>query len=203
MGVRDRVSGLLIVAAIAVLAVAAWIPPAAVHPVTPSMTDNARAMAGRRVTTREAIGTDGRTHAPAEEAMDGPLVLVFIRDGCPCSESAEPYFQELQAAYGARATFLGVIDGDLATARDWAARHGTRFPILADREWEIIGDCGAKRSAYVMLVAPGGAIEAFWPGYSSRMLAELGARLARLTGQAEVALNVGGAPAEMVSGCPF
>jgi peroxiredoxin len=203
MATRDQISGLLIIGAVVALAVAAWMPPAALHPVTTAMTDNARAMSGRRVTTQSAIGSDGRTHAPQDEARGRPVVLVFIRDGCPCSESAEPYFQRLQAAYGERASFLGVIDGDLAMAREWATRHGTSYPILADFERVIIGDCGAERSAYVMLVAPGGTVEAVWPGYSSEMLAEVGARLARITGQAEVALDAEGAPAELVSGCPF
>jgi hypothetical protein len=54
-----------------------------------------------------------------------------------------------------------------------------------------------------MLIGPGGTIEALWPGYSSGMLAELGARLARLTRQTEVPLDTSGAPAEMTSGCAF
>ena len=59
-------------------------------------------------------------------------MLAFIKDGCPCSEAAEPYFHQLHAAYGSRAGFLGVIDGDVAAARDWSVRHATPYPVLAD-----------------------------------------------------------------------
>jgi peroxiredoxin len=200
---RDKASGLLILAGLAVLAVAVLKPAAPYHPVTATMRTAAGAAAGRRVTSLEAFGSDGRAHAPATEAIDRPLVLVFIQDGCPCSESAEPYFQGLHAAYGARASFLGVIDGDLATARDWSARQGARYPILADPEKRIIKACEAERSAYVMLVAPGGAVDAMWPGYSASTLVEIGARLARLTGLDEIPLTTEGAPTEMVSGCSF
>ncbi|MDR3620601.1 MAG: redoxin domain-containing protein [Paludisphaera borealis] len=203
MTTRDKASGLLILAGLAVLTVAALKPQVPFHPVTPTMKTAAGAATGRRVTSLEAVGPDGRSHAPATEAIDRPLVLIFIQDGCPCSESAEPYFQALQAAYGARASFLGVIDGDLATARDWSARHGARHPILADPDKRIITACEAERSAYVMLVAPGGAIAELWPGYSASTLTEIGARLARLTGLGEVPLATEGAPTEMVSGCSF
>ncbi|WZO98327.1 redoxin domain-containing protein [Isosphaeraceae bacterium EP7] len=203
MAVRDRISWLLIVAAVAAIAYAALKPPAAVHPVTPPMLAAAGAMSGTRVTAHSAMGSDGRDHSPASEAANRPLVLVFIKDGCPCSEAAEPYFRRIHAAYGANASILGVIDGDLATARDWARRHGTPYPVLADPDRTIIEACKADRSAYAMLAAPGGQVEAMWPGYSSTMLAEVGAGLARLAGVAEINLDTAGAPDEMASGCSF
>lgn len=196
-------SALLALAGLAALGYAALGPPSGSHPVTPAMTASAGAMAGRRAPALEAEGSDGRAHSPAADSRDRPLVLFFIQDGCPCSEAADPYFRRLADAYAAGAAFLGVIDGDLTAAREWSARGRPRYPILADPGRRIIAACGAERSAYVMLVAPGGSIEALWPGYSSRMLADLGARLARLTGQPEAPLDTSGAPAEMTSGCPF
>lgn len=200
---RNRISILLTVAGVAVLLFAALKAPANYHPVTNAMQAAAGTMAGARATTQEAPGTDGRPHSPASDSRDRPLVIYFIQDGCPCSEAADPYFRRVQAAYGTRASFLGVIDGDEAAARDWSARHQTPFPILADPEGTLIAACKAERSAYVMLVAPGGAVEALWPGYSSAMLADVGARLAQLTGQAEVPFDTQGAPKELVSGCSF
>lgn len=196
-------TALLIVAAGAVLAVAVLIPPATVHPVTGPMRAAAGAMSGRRVTSLAAVGSDGRRHAPADEATGRPLVLIFIQDGCPCSEAADPFLRRLHTAYGQRAAFLGVIDGDLAVARDWASRHASPYPILADPGRRLIAACRAKRSAYVLLVAPGGTVENLWPGYSTAMLNDLGAALARMTGQDKVAIDVKGAPEAMASGCPF
>src|SRR5262249_35376926 len=146
---------------------------------------------------------DGRSHSPWPEARERPVVLLFIQDGCPCSEAADPHFRRLHAAYGGVASFLGVIDGDIGAARDWSARHETPYPILADPPRELIAACQAERSAYAMLVAPGGNIERLWPGYSAGMLAELGGRLSRLARREEVPLDTRGAPDELVSGCSF
>jgi peroxiredoxin len=199
----NQASVYLLAAGTCVLAFAILKSPASNHPVTENMNAAARTIVGEPATALEADGTDGQRHSPATDSEGRPLVLFFIQDGCPCSEAADPYFRRLQAAYGKRASFLGVIDGDLATARDWAKLHETPYPILADPERRLIAACKAERSAYVMLVSRGGAIEALWPGYSSKMLGELGSRLARLTGQSEVTLDRQGAPTEMVSGCSF
>jgi peroxiredoxin len=193
----------LVAAGVAVLAFAALKPPANYHPVTEIMSAAAGTMAGQPATMLEADGTDGRTHSPASDSRERPLVVFFIQDGCPCSEAADPFFRRLQAAYGSRASFLGVINGDLATAHDWSLRHKAPYPLLADPEGRIIAASRAERSAYVMLVARGGTVEALWPGYSSGMLVEVGSQLSRLTGQAEVPLDTRGAPKEMVSGCSF
>jgi peroxiredoxin len=200
---RDPVSLFLVAAGVAALAFAALKPRSGYHPVTAAMSAAADTAAGRRATTLEAKGTDGRWHSPASDARERPLVLFFIQDGCPCSEAAEPHLRRLQAAYGRDAAFLGVIDGDIDRACDWAARHETPYPILADPGRRLIVACRAERSAYTMLVGPGGRIEAFWPGYSSGMLAEAGVRLSRLTHRAEVPLDTRGAPEELVSGCSF
>jgi peroxiredoxin len=199
----DRVSVLLVLIGIGVLAFAAWKPSAAVHPVTASMMAAADAVSGGRVASVKAIGSDGRIYDLSAETADRPLVLVFIKDGCPCSEAAEPFFHQLHAAYGSRAGFLGVIDGDVAVARDWSIRHATPYPVLADPDRRIVTACAAERSAYLMLVARGGSIEKLWPGYGATMLTEVGAHLARMTELDETALDTVGAPTEMVSGCPF
>jgi peroxiredoxin len=200
---RDVASALLALAGIVVLVYAALGPPAKTHPVTPTMTASAKVMSGRKVSALEAEGSDGRKHSPAADSRDRPLVLFFIQDGCPCSEAADPYFGRLARAYASRASFLGIIDGDPPVARSWSERHRAPYPILADPERRLIASLRAERSAYVMLIAPGARIEALWPGYSSGMLVDLGARLARLTTQPEVPLETAGAPAEMTSGCAF
>lgn len=173
------------------------------HPVTPAMLASAKGQAGRPLSAPEAEGSDGRRHAPEAVAAARPVVLVFIERACPCSEAAEPYFHRLHAGYGGRAAFFGVINGDRAEAEEWAKGHRVPYPVLADPDHRIIDACAAERSVWVALVAPGGTVETIWPGYSSAMLADLGARLARHTGLAEVPIDTKGAPAEMLSGCQF
>jgi peroxiredoxin len=187
--VRKWASTGLMIAGVIALAGAFLLPPRRFHPVTPAMIASADERAGRRVD-------------PTVDA-DRPTVLVFIKDGCPCSEAAEPYFHRLHAAYGSRVAFLGVIDGDRSDARGWADRHRTPYPVLADPDLRIIRACGAERSAYVALVARGGSIERLWPGFSRGMLAELGTRLAQRSGLPEPPDEPSGAPEELASGCLF
>ncbi len=196
-------SAVLVIAGILALAAALFAPASIVHPVTPAMLRSAGEKSGVRLPEVWAEGSDGRTTSPSVVAAERPTVLIFIKDGCPCSESAEPFFHRLHAAYGECAAFLGVIDGDRAAARSWADRHGSPYPVLADPDLRIIGPCGVERSAYVAVVARGGAIERLWPGYSEGMLAELDAMLARHTGLDGPPIDAAGAPQELASGCSF
>jgi peroxiredoxin len=198
-----RFSAGLLLAGVLALA-AAWFAPAPVsHPVTPVMLTSAREKSGARAPEMAAEGSDGRPTSVAAVAADRPTVLFFIKDGCPCSEAAEPFFHRLHAAYGARAAFLGVIDGDRSVAREWAGRHRSPYPVLADPDLRIIRACGVERSAYVAMISRGGTIDRLWPGYSAGMLAELGVRLARLTGLTKPPTDAAGAPLELASGCMF
>ncbi len=53
---------------------------------------------GATAPTFRAPGSDGETYVLGDLLKDGPLVLVFIKDGCPCSKSAEPFFRRLHAS---------------------------------------------------------------------------------------------------------
>jgi peroxiredoxin len=199
---RDWFSVLLAIAGFVVLTVAIFMPPSNGHPVSVFMEDAAKSVIGRSV-TQQAEATDGQTYSLIDMSIDRPLVLIFILDGCSCSESAEPYFQKLHQVYGSRVHFLGVINGDRTMANDWMVRQGTPFPILCDPNLKIVRECGVVRSAYVALIAPGGTIEELWPGYSSTMLTELGAKLAQYSKLPEVPIDTSGAPTRMTSGCPY
>jgi peroxiredoxin len=202
---RNRMSVSLFLAGLLALAAAVFLPASSFHPVTPAMLTAAGARSGSRVPETVLEGSDGRMSSIAEIAADRPAVLIFIKDGCPCSELAEPYFHRLHAIYGAHVAFVGVIDGDAAVARSWAGRHqsASPFPVLADPGQSVIRACGAERSAYVALVAPGGAIDRLWPGYSAEMLAELGSQLAARTGVPESPIDDKDAPEALSSGCAF
>lgn len=174
------------------------------HKVTPAMLVEAGQSTGSGATPFVAESTDGRSCSLDDLTTGGrPAVLIFIKDGCPCSESAQPYFNRLHAAYGGRARFVGVIGGSAAEARGWAASHEVEFPILADPDLEIVRRYRARNSAYVALVSRDGRIAKLWPGYSSGMLNELGAELSRLSGAPERLIDVSGAPLELYSGCPY
>jgi peroxiredoxin len=173
------------------------------HKVTPEMLATTTAMAKQVAPAFRAEGSDGKTYALAEMANDGPMALLFIKDGCPCSVAAGPFYNRLHEAYGSRVRFFGVIDEDVGVARRWARAQRVAFPILGDPELKIVHEYKAENSAYFAIISPGGRIGRYWPGYSAEMLKEANAHLAGLAGVEAKPVDVTDAPAEMYSGCPY
>jgi peroxiredoxin len=132
-----------------------------------------------------------------------PLVLVFIKDGCPCSRAAERFFNRLHAAYKDEVQFLGVIDVDMTIAKTWATVNHVPFPVLADPEFQIIHAYKAESSAYVALVSKDGTIETLWPGYSGPMLTEASETLGHLSGREVQTIDLTEAPTVLTTGCSF
>jgi peroxiredoxin len=173
------------------------------HLVTPAMIAATDAMATQTAPTVHARGTDGAAYDLGEIAREGPLVLVFIKDGCPCSADAQRFFNRLHDAYGKEARFLGVIDSDDDHARAWGQQNRTTFPLLIDPDLAIARGYKAESSAYMAVVAKGGVIDRLYPGYSVAMLAEAGERIARLSGVTPRPIDAAGAPDELSTGCPL
>ncbi len=173
------------------------------HKVTLQMLKAAREKAERPAPAFKAEASDGKTYDSAEILKGGSFVLIFIKDGCPCSVEAERYFNDIHAAYGGRARFFGVIDGDPKLARKWADAHGVPFPILADPKLEIVHAYGAESSAYVALIDGRGSVAYFWPGYSVEMLRDLSNQVANLGHLKPEKIETPEAPDELYSGCPF
>ncbi|SIO64926.1 Peroxiredoxin [Singulisphaera sp. GP187] len=182
---------LLLVAAAAAFTAAIATRSRIGHPVTARMRADAGAVAGRPALSLP------------EAARERPTVLIFIKDGCPCSEAADPCFRRLFTAYGDRVAFLGIIDGESPEAARWTREHDTPYPVIADPDLKVVNAYHAERSAYVALVTQQGTVDRLWPGYSAGMLRELGARLASAVGVPEVRLDVGDAPDVLTSGCTF
>jgi peroxiredoxin len=131
------------------------------------------------------------------------VVLVFIKDGCPCSHATQPFFNLLFDAYGNHARFFGVFDGSVLSAKKWAKQHQAAFPLLSDPDLRTVHEYKAENSACIALIAWGGKIEKLWPGYSVDMLEDAAERLARLTGVSAKSIDVREAPREMTTGCPY
>ncbi len=173
------------------------------HKVTPAMLVAAEAKAKRPAPPFQITAGDGTSCDLNEMIKAGPVVLVFIKDGCPCSVSAEAYFNQLHAAYRGKIQFVGVIDGDSQIARKWGAIHGVPFPIVPDPKLELTQSYGATNSAYVALIDLAGTIEEFWPGYSASMLRDLNRKMSKLANLDEETIETPDAPEDLYSGCPF
>ncbi len=173
------------------------------HLVTTGMLDATEKMMDVTAPAFRAQASDERFYDVTELAKEGPVALVFIKDGCPCSQAAQPFLNLLFDAYGKHARFFGIFDGSVASAKRWATRNLAPFPLLSDPELRMVREYKAENSAYVALIAKGGTIEKLWPGYSAEMLADAAARLARLTGVVAQPIDIHDAPTEMTTGCPY
>jgi peroxiredoxin len=132
-----------------------------------------------------------------------PVVVIFIKRDCPCSTEFEPFFQRLERAYRGSARFIGVIDGDVATARQFVTDHHTPYPVLADPDLRIICRFEAEHGSYVALVGSDGAVAALWPGISASMMQELSGQIARLANVPEQIMDTSNMPKAMMTGCPY
>jgi peroxiredoxin len=173
------------------------------HFVTPRQLADSNAMVSRAADGLEATGHDGRRRRWADLSGGQPVVVVFIKDGCPCSAEFEPFFQRVAALYRGRVRFVGVIDAPVETARQYVAEQHVPYPVLADPDRRIIRRLKAENGGYVALLTAEGVIDGFWPGCTVGTMRELGRRIARLAGVAERPLDVTGMPGPLTTGCPY
>jgi hypothetical protein len=158
----------------------------------------------RRVVDDLVVTTaDGRRLAWSSPREGAALVVIFVKQSCPCSVQFEPYFHRLFEAYGKRTRFLAVIDGDSAAALRYAEENSVPYPVVADPDQTVIGRFEAKNGGYAALLDPQGTIVGFWPGFSAGAMTELGHRLSVLASEAERPIATAGLPRKLTSGCPF
>ena len=173
------------------------------HFVTPDQLLECGAMAERRIAPFSAVAHDGARFAWPAAGGARPLVLVFIKRGCPCSVEFEPFFHRLEKEYRDAAQFAGVIDADADLAREYAAANKVPYRVLADPDRAIITRFEAKHGGYVALLGVDGHIDTLWPGCSAEMMRNLGRHIAALRALAERPLDVSDMPKILTTGCPF
>ena len=173
------------------------------HFVTPDQLVECGAMAERRIEPFSAVAHDGARFAWPAAGGARPLVLVFIKRGCPCSVEFEPLFHRLEERYRDAADFVGVIDADETLARAYARANRVPYRVLADPDRAIIGRFEAKHGGYVALLGINGQLDTLWPGCSAEMMRALGRRIAALRALAERPLDVSDMPKVLTTGCPF
>jgi hypothetical protein len=173
------------------------------HYVTPFELSECGAWTDRRVEPFSAVADDGTRFRWPGAGKARPLVLVFIKRGCPCSVEFEPFFHRLEGRYRDVADFVGVIDADADLARAYAVANKVPYRVLADPDRTIVMRLGAKSGGYVALLGSGGEVDSLWPGCSAGMMRELGCRIAALGAVAERPIDVSEMPKVLTTGCPF
>ena len=103
-------------------------------------------------------GNGGVTHR-LSDYRGKPVVLVFYpADDSPvCTRQLNSYNNELDAFNNVGAQVLAVSSQDVASHEEFAARHGLRFPLLADTDKKVaeaygtVGPLGfPRRSVFVI-----------------------------------------------------
>lgn len=150
-----------------------------------------------------AIDQDGQARSWQSLSEGQPLVLVFVKDACPCSVEFEPFFHRLACAYTGSVRFVAVIDGDVAVARRFADANDVPYPVLADGSAAIIRRFRAEHGATVALLSPSGKVEAVWPGCSVAMMRELSERIAQASNAEEKSIELAGLPGALTAGCRY
>jgi hypothetical protein len=146
---------------------------------------------------------DGRQRDWNELSGGQPVVIVFIKQDCPCNIEFEPFFHRLYQSYKDSARFVGVIDGGVETARRYANANRVPYLVLADPEQVLISRFRVENGAYVALMTPAGVLDTLWPGCSTEMMRDLSRRIAARAGVEEQPVATSGLPDVLTTGCPF
>lgn len=173
------------------------------HPVTGPMWQEAKAQVGQRAPHFALPDADGQVVALSDLTPRTPVVLVFTKDGCPCSIEAQPFFNTLAAGYKGKATFLGVIDGPRHVASKFRDDFKVPYAMLLAGDGAVYRAFRADRSVYTTLIGTDGKVLRQWPGYSKDMLRELNFEIARFSGMQPIHIDLSMAPDKPSSGCAF
>ncbi len=178
-------------------------PDAKKHLVTEPMKQNASAYAAKPAPELNLTDSAGKPISLKDLTGEKLAVVYFVKDGCPCSETYEPFIQEVARNYSDVAHFIAVIDGSRETAAAWSSRFVLPYRIAFDPKSETMARWGATNSAFTALVDRSGNIVEYWPGYSLTMLETLGVKIAELAGVPRRRLALLDAPSQLFTGCAF
>jgi len=173
------------------------------HLLGPKQLAESNAAARREFADLAADAHDGRRLDWQQLSEGRPVLLVFIKDGCPCNAEFDSYLRRVEKLYRDDVRFVGVIDGGVETARRYVERSRVEYPILADADRRLIHRFKARNGCYSALLTADGALDTLWPGYSADALRDLARRIATLTHVAERLPDVADVPAALTTGCPF
>lgn len=181
----------------------ATVEPKPRHPVTDKMWTEAKSLDNVAVPKFKLRDQFGKEQTLESLSEGKPLVLYFIKEGCPCSVDLEPLMQRLAKSVSGDVAVAGVISGDAKVAEKWMKVGQTPYPVLLDTNLELIKAFKAERSTYTALIRPDGTVQRLWPGYSKDMLLEVAKTSSELAKTPAQPFDPAYAPATMTSGCSF
>jgi len=173
------------------------------HPVTAEMENATNSKSLKNAPGYVVPDAEKNLVAIAPPHAARPQLVYFVLDGCPCSADAEPLFHDLAKRYQGKVDFVSVTDADPVKAKRWKDQQRVPYPVVPDPKKEIIRAYDAKSSVYSALVNKEGKILKMWPGYSTGILKEQNALMAKLAGVKELPFDTKYAPEKKTTGCAF
>lgn len=173
------------------------------HPVSEAM--RLKALSESKKTAPEFLLADlgGKKHTRREAQGGRPTLFYFVQNGCPCSIDVEPLFHALWKHHEGRVNFVAIIDSEPGKAKVWAEQNATPYLMLCSPDAAAMRAYHAPQSVYSTLVSSEGTIIAQYPGYSQRILNDMNAAMAKLSGRPARPFDTAYAPKEDSSGCAF
>jgi peroxiredoxin len=106
--------------------------------------------------------TQGILHTPAEWSGAKAILLFFVTNDCPVTNSYVPEMNRIQALYAARGVRAYAVQSDTSvSAPDVAAYAKTYhygFPLLFDPHQVLVQLTGATVTPQAVVLAPGGVV---------------------------------------------
>lgn len=179
------------------------IEPDPIHPITNPMLEAAALETDTAAPNLVRKTTEGDTIDLSKLSKNGPVYLVFIKDNCPCSVIAQPYFQRLYDAFGGKATFVGITDADLSQAKDWKSHFQMTFPLISDPKLDLMKAYHATNSAFSELIGQDGRVVHQWPGYNRQILGNIEEAIANAAHLPDPNMDVSDVSTKPSAGCTF
>lgn len=173
------------------------------HPVTAQMVETTGRMARKRAFPLDALDTTGKRVRLVDLLDRGPVLVVFVMEGCPCSIEAQPYFARLANAFRGKIQFVEVTTGSPDEAKEWAVHFTCDYPVISDPKKRIVKAMHATNSAWSILIDRDGSIVKSWPGYSQSLLGDMATALYAAARTPPGSLDFSDAPRAQSAGCAF
>ena len=106
--------------------------------------------------------TEGGLHAPAEWTGAKAILLFFVTNDCPVTNSYVPEMNRIQALYGPRGVRTYAVAGDAgaspAAMTKYAREYRCRFPLLLDPRQQLVQLAGATVTPQAVVLTPQGRV---------------------------------------------
>ena len=123
---------------------------------------------------------DGKEYSLDTLMKRGPVVAAFFKISCPVCQFTFPFLERLYKRYGSEAaSFLGISQDDVRSARKFTQEYGVTFPVLIDEDgYPISNAYGLTTVPTIFLIDNDGTVKVSSMGFDRKDLETIAAILA-------------------------